>query len=78
LTFPEFLAREGFEIRHIPWEDPLHSKTTAAAKRAKLEQIREQALSAYDTLSKPVLLQCSAGIDRSAPVAAYIWSYRGE
>jgi hypothetical protein len=24
-------------------------------------------------LPKPVLLQCSAGIDRSAPVAAYIW-----
>jgi hypothetical protein len=25
-------------------------------------------------LPKPALLQCSAGIDRSSPVAAFIWS----
>jgi len=72
-----FLEREGFRICRLPWEDPAHSKTDPAAKRAKLEQIRRDALEAYDRLPKPVLLQCSAGIDRSAPVAAYIWQKRG-
>jgi hypothetical protein len=75
-TLTEFLAHEGFTMCPIPWEDPLHGKTDPVAKRAKLAQVRTQALKAYDRLPKPVLLQCSAGIDRSAPVAAYIWSRR--
>lgn len=33
-----------------------------------------QALQAFHSLPKPVLLHCSAGIDRTAPVAAYIAS----
>ena len=76
LTFPAFLEHEGFTVWRLPWEDPAHSKTDPAAKRAKLERIREEALEAYDQLPRPVLLQCSAGIDRSAPVAAYIWNKR--
>jgi hypothetical protein len=42
------------------------------AKRANLEEVRKEALAAYDRRPKPVLRQCSAGIDRSAPVAAYV------
>ncbi len=76
LTLPVFLEHKGFTVRRIPWEDPDHSKTGPAAKRAHLEYIREEALEAFDQLPKPVLLQCSAGIDRSAPVAAYIWKKR--
>ncbi len=72
-----FLQHEGFRLCSLPWEDPAHSKTDPSAKRAKLEQIRRDALEAYDRLPKPVLLQCSAGIDRSAPVAAYVWQKRG-
>jgi len=34
--------------------------------------VRKLALQAYDRLSKPVLVQCSAGMDRTAPVAAYL------
>jgi hypothetical protein len=72
----EFLRREGFHVVALPWEDPFHSKTDKVNKQAKLEQVRKDALKAYDQLPKPVLLMCSAGIDRSAPVAAYIWQQR--
>ena len=60
-------------VARLPWEDPHHKKTDAVAKRKKLVQMRELALQKYRELPKPVLLVCSAGIDRSAPVAAYIW-----
>ena len=32
----------------------------------------QKVLKAFDVLPKPVLLHCSAGMDRTAPVAAYI------
>ena len=34
------------------------------------------ALTAFDSLPKPVPLHCSAGQDRSAPAAAYIFAMR--
>ena len=74
--FVAFLQQEGFNVCPLPWEDPAHSKSDPLVKKAKLEQIRKAALEAYDRLPKPVLLQCSAGIDRSAPVAAYVWQKR--
>jgi hypothetical protein len=73
LNLLEFIEDQGFHVCSLPWEDPAHSKTDPAAKRAKLERVRKDALEAYNQSPKPVLLQCSAGIDRSAPVAAYIW-----
>jgi hypothetical protein len=76
LDFIQFLQLEGLRVCPLPWEDPAHSKTDSSVKRAKLEKIREDALKAYDAVPKPVLLLCSAGIDRSAPVAAYIWRER--
>lgn len=76
MNLPTYLVREGFNVCPLAWEDPAHSKTNPVAKRAKLEDIRQAALEAYDRLPRPVLLQCSAGIDRSAPVAAYIWTKR--
>lgn len=72
----EFYEHHGFKVARIPWEDPHHSKADAHSKRKKLEQSRVEALKAFDRLPKPVLLQCSSGIDRSAPVAAYIWQNR--
>ena len=71
-----FLMSEGFKVRALPWEDPAHGKTDEAVKRAKREQMCNDALKAYDQLPKPVLLICSAGIDRSAPATAYIWKQR--
>jgi hypothetical protein len=70
----EFYKMAGLQVAHIPWEDPHHKKSTPDERRKMLLKIREEALSAYDRLKKPVLVQCSAGIDRSAPVAAFIWS----
>jgi len=75
-NFVEFLQHEGFDVCPLPWEDPAHSKSDPLVKKAKLEQMCQAALDAYDRLPKPVLLQCSAGIDRSAPVAAYVWQKR--
>lgn len=66
-----------FNVRHLPWEDPAHSKTPQRLIEMKKREIRQTALEACDELPKPVLLHCSAGIQRSAPVAAYIWWHRG-
>lgn len=73
-----YLERAGFTIAHHPYEDPAHKKTAPAHARATLERIRHEALQRYDQLDKPVLIMCSAGEDRSAPVAAYIHTHRAE
>jgi hypothetical protein len=71
-TLLDFYKARGLEVAHLPWEDPHHSKTSSAHVRKKLRAVRGKALQEYRRLPKPVLVQCSAGIDRTAPVAAYI------
>jgi len=71
-----YLAAQGFKIARHPYEDPAHKQTPPAIARKTLERIRREALISYDELPKPVLIQCSAGEDRSAPVAAYIHAQR--
>lgn len=71
-TLLDFYKAQGFEVVHLPWEDPHHSKTSPDEVHKTLVAIRKEALQAYNRLPKPVLVQCSAGIDRTAPVAAYI------
>lgn len=73
LNFIEFLKHEGFRVCYLPWEDPHHVRADSQATREKEEQMQQTTLEIYDRMPKPVLLQCSAGIDRSAPVAAHIW-----
>lgn len=73
VTLFEALERHGFRVCALPWEDPLHSKTDPTVKQAKLQEMREKALHAFERLPKPVVLVCSAGIDRSAPAAAFIF-----
>lgn len=73
----DFYRKCGFEVRHIPWEDPAHRPTSAGHSfQEEVARIRLVALHAFDDLPKPVLMHCSAGIDRSSPVAAYIWTKR--
>ncbi|MEN6349586.1 MAG: hypothetical protein ABFD08_09370 [Syntrophomonas sp.] len=72
----EYYKSIGLEVAHVPWEDPHHKRSTAEEKKKTLLAVREEALTAYDRLKKPVMVQCSAGIDRSSPVAAFIWSKR--
>uniref|UniRef100_Q023G4 Tyrosine specific protein phosphatases domain-containing protein n=1 Tax=Solibacter usitatus (strain Ellin6076) TaxID=234267 RepID=Q023G4_SOLUE len=71
-----YFKAQGFTIAHHPYEDPAHKHTPPGEARKTLERIREAALKSYDELPKPVLIQCSAGEDRSAPVAAYIHAKR--
>ena len=73
----EFYRASGFSVSHIEWEDPAHSKTQPALIARKRNEVRARALDVYDVLPKPTLIHCSAGIQRSAPVAAYIWYKRG-
>lgn len=73
----DFYRKSGFEVRHVPWEDPAGRRGSAGYSfPEELTRIRAEALQAFDELPKPVLLHCSAGIDRSSPVAAYIWVNR--
>ncbi|MBH0179016.1 MAG: hypothetical protein HP491_14435 [Nitrospira sp.] len=70
----DYYRKEGFEICHIPWDDPAHRQQQDGNSFAtELEIVREKAEVAFQNLPKPILLHCSAGIDRSSPVAAYIW-----
>lgn len=52
----------GLEVESIPCTD---------YQRPSEDQMR-QTLEAFRRLPKPVLLHCSAGIDRTSPVAAYL------
>jgi hypothetical protein len=72
----EFFKQRGLQVAHIPWEDPHHKTSSPSEKRKTLLRIRQEALASYDILPKPVVVQCSAGIDRSSPVAAFIWVKR--
>jgi hypothetical protein len=73
----DLYRRSGFSVCHIPWQDPAHrSHLDRSSFQEELAGNREKALQAFDELPKPVLLHCSAGIDRSAPIDAYIWKNR--
>jgi hypothetical protein len=70
----DLYRKVGFRVRHLQWADPAHAKTEDArtALRARVEEIKVRAYEAFLQLPKPVLIHCSAAIDRSTPVAAYI------
>jgi len=72
----EFYENQGFAVLPIPWDDPRHRCVSEWSFQKELVQKREVALGAFDALDKPILLHCSAGIDRSSPVAAYIFVKR--
>ena len=54
-------------VAHDPSKLPL-SKDVKYSENYQMIEVGE----AFDALPKPVLLHCSAGIDRTAPVAAYL------
>jgi hypothetical protein len=72
----EYFRVQGFAVAHHPYEDPAHKHSSVGERRATLLRIRPDALASYDALPKPVLIQCSAGQDRAAPVAAFIYVLR--
>lgn len=57
-----YYESQGLNVRHIPATD----------YQRPSQELMEEVLLAYDGLPKPVLLHCSAAIDRTTPVAAFI------
>jgi hypothetical protein len=69
----------GFRVCSIPWEDPLYRVGQGGRSyKDQLLEVREKSLRAFDEFPKPVLLHCSSGIQRSSPVAAFIYSQRSD
>ncbi|MFL6446338.1 MAG: hypothetical protein ACJ746_01355 [Bryobacteraceae bacterium] len=68
----DHLTKEGFEVARCPYEDPHHKKSSIKQKRKTLLSVRTHALAQFQILPRSVLILCSSGIDRSAPVAAFI------
>jgi Tyrosine phosphatase family len=57
-----FYESRGLSVHHIPATD---------YQRPPVE-LMTQALNAFEELPKPVLVHCSAGIDRTTPIVAFI------
>ena len=73
----EFYRRSGFEVCHIPWGDPDHwQESEKVSFREELARVRVEALNAFDSLPKPVLIDCGAAIDRTSYIASYIATQR--
>lgn len=72
----DYYKSEGFNVYHLPWSDPAHSGYANFEEEVK--EKRPILLQVYDSLPKPVLVHCSAAIDRSPPVVAYVVFKRGE
>lgn len=72
----DYYRESGFEVCHIPWSDPAHSGY--GTFYAEVADKRPVLLRAYDELLKPILVHCSAAIDRTPPVVAYVVLKREE
>ncbi len=57
-----YYETQGLQVRHFPMTD---------YQRPQVSHM-QKVLEAFNELLKPVLLHCSAAIDRTAPVAAFI------
>ncbi len=60
--------KRGLEVRRVACSDPRHEHV----EKGWLKAIKPRAYAAFVESPKPVLLHCSAGIDRSSQVAAHI------
>ncbi len=80
LGAPDILAfyrRRGLLVCHLPWDDPAHPPPGRwTSFQDEVRRACGEGLACFDRLPKPILIHCSAGQDRSAPVAAYIHEMR--
>ncbi|OIP42273.1 MAG: hypothetical protein AUK25_04275 [Desulfobacteraceae bacterium CG2_30_51_40] len=70
MNLVDYYESLGFQVHHIQWNDPAHNGKTHF--KSEVEEKRTVLLEMYDQLPKPVLVHCSAAIDRSPPVVAFV------
>jgi hypothetical protein len=70
VTLIDYYKSSGFHVHHVRWSDPADAGYTGFG--AEVQEKRKIVLDAYDRLPKPVLVHCSAAIDRSPPILAYL------
>jgi hypothetical protein len=63
----------GFLVHHHPVEDPHHAVGSAKAELLdQVEALKQVVLAEYGKRTGGMLIHCSGGMDRSAPIAAYV------
>lgn len=65
-------TRAGLQVVHLPADDPAHDLTARAAFDAAVDDLSTEVAGILGSLALPVVIHCSAAIDRSPPVAARI------
>ena len=66
--------RHGLQVAHFPMPDSASAATASEGheRKRRLEQLLPNVAETYARLPRAVLVHCSAGADRSPPVAMYL------
>lgn len=68
----------GFIVHSHPVEDPAHAPAhEKGGILQKMETLKPTILSEYQARTGAMLIHCSGGMDRTAPIAAFVASHSG-